>query len=244
MSFGPKDDDIHSIIGGLGELGVIAPVKMGSIDGLIGFASPSNWRDVAEEYFRSIRGLVALLLTDESAASVELGKSVSRLWRDIDRATGNDVIVLAAVAPPKDWSLAELKLPRTVAPWALQAQLDFASHSRRDDFREVNAKVIAEMRAELGIACPALAFLDFAAAENGLSEITACAVQLPWPASDAQLVSVFALAAAAARVAATSGRGASSASEWFEKSVQMKVIRAVVAGRRAIEVFKSVKELL
>lgn len=77
-----------------------------------------GWRDMVEVFFGKFPGYICLILTDESETSGRLRKILGDRYLDIDRITGQSLLLITTVPPPPDWFAKRIKEFMALPEWA------------------------------------------------------------------------------------------------------------------------------
>ncbi len=68
-----------------------------------GVSRSITWQDMVIAFSDTFPGYLALILFDQSSASQQARQAISDRYMDLDRITGEDLLVLSTVPPPSGW---------------------------------------------------------------------------------------------------------------------------------------------
>lgn len=124
-----------------------------------------TWRDMVEA-FSGLPSYVALLLLDDSKASKALRQIVADRYIDLDRSSGDSLVILTTVPPPPDWFRHKLARLRRLPPWAQefhQSEIAFLGTAEGDRTARLSSSALARELVENNGRCPALVFFRLVA---------------------------------------------------------------------------------
>jgi len=169
-----------------------------------GFSTPTSfsegesitWRDMVEAFHDRLSVYICLVLLDDSEANRSLGSIISDRYLDIDRVTGNDLLVLSTVPPPRGWFRQKSNILSRLPAWAQkfhQKEIYLLGTEEGEDRARYNSKEILSEYFDTSVELPALCYLEPRPMIDGsqTSEIEALAYPFSGFRTASQVLSAF-----------------------------------------------------
>jgi hypothetical protein len=154
----------------------VTPVTMGrSAEGT------ASWKELVEAYVLEASASVCMIVLDDSRESNSLREVIKQRYADIDRISGDKLIVLTTVAPPTTWRTRRVNLRDKLPQWARQFENSEISEviSRETEAdAKFNSLEIFSKFFEGNLAAPILVFLAIEQSTTGDSELKGTAYPL------------------------------------------------------------------
>lgn len=203
-----------------------------------------TWRDLAEAHSFTWPGYICLLLFDGSKASQAFRECVQQRYEDLDRITGDDLLILTVIPPPPYWIGKHADRLRRLPTWAAELHhRELVLLSTREGAAAASAHMAELIRTHFNhhVELPSLCVLCFEADPEGAeSAVEAVVHDMSTFTTEARLLSAFQQLATVARESRMSGLTAAQMASRVASIFDPGSLR----WRRAINKLTSMKDLI